>query len=158
MKKRKVKGELWQALIRVTMISIIIAVVAFFFVEQKKYIGLILLALGLLPLVSLKIAGHSIKATISEIVFGAVNTGLLILLAIGGFEIAGILGAVVGVAIGDAITEGYAGILEGEVIDLLKKKKIREEISPLHASLGKMAGCLIGSGIVLIIAWLLLGL
>jgi len=150
--------ELIQALVHVIVLSIIIFAVAFFFVEQKKYIGLVLLALGMLPLISLKILGHSIKATISEIVFGAFNTGLMVILAMGGFEIAGILGAVVGVAVGDALTEGFAGILEGEVIEILKKRGIREEVTPLHSSLGKMAGCLIGSGAVLIVAWLLLGI
>ena len=150
--------ELIQALVHVIILSIVIFAIAFFFVEQKKYIGLVLLALGMLPLISLKILGHTVKATIAEMAFGIFNTGMMVIMAIGGFEVAGILGAVVGVAVGDAITEGFAGILEGEVIEILKNKGIREEVTPLHASLGKMAGCLIGSGIVLIVAWLLLGI
>lgn len=105
----------------------------------------------MLPLISLKITGEKIKESISEIVFGAFDTGLITIAAIIGFKLEGVLGAVIGVALGDAITEGYSGILEGEVADLMLKWRIKEKIDPLNSSLGKMAGALFGGGIVLLI-------
>ena len=139
-----------EALLHVTIISAVIIAIAYFGHDFEQ-IGLILIFAGLLPLISLKITGEHISESISEIVFGFINTGLITAMAIIGFNIEGILGAVIGVALGDAITEGYSGILEGEVSDLMLKWKIKEKIDPLNASLGKMAGALLGGGAVLLI-------
>lgn len=147
----KEKVELIEALIHVTILSVIIVVVAYLYAKHEFLIAPIIILLGFFPLVSLKLAGFKIREAISEIVFGAVNTGLITLMAIGGFEIGGILGAVIGVAVGDAITEGLSGVLEGEVADILMKYKIKEKINPLTSSLGKMSGALFGGGIVLLI-------
>ena len=152
------KKSLMQALFHVSFLSIIIFALIFFLKYDKKVEGFVLIVLGILPLLSLKYLGQKIKEVLSEITFGIVNTGLMVVFALAGFELSGILGAVLGVAIGDAITEGFAGIIEGEVIEELRKVKIIEKITPLSASLGKMAGCLFGSGLVLIIAWLVLSL
>jgi len=154
----KMKKSLMQALFHVSFLSIIIFALIFFLKYDKKVEGFVLIVLGILPLLSLKYLGQKIKEVLSEITFGIVNTGLMVVFALAGFELSGILGAVLGVAIGDAITEGFAGIIEGEVIEELRKVKIIEKITPLSASLGKMAGCLFGSGLVLIIAWLVLSL
>ena len=107
------KFILKEALVHVTIISVIIFAVAVFAADFEQ-IGLILIGAGLLPLISLKLTGEKIKESISEMVFGFVNTGLITAMAIIGFNIEGIIGAVIGVALGDAITEGYSGILEGE--------------------------------------------
>jgi hypothetical protein len=144
------KKKLANALFHVTILSVIIFFIAYFS-SNLELIGLILISLSILPLISLKLTGEKIKEGISEIVFGAVNTGLITLMAFGGFEMAGILGAIIGVAVGDSITEGYSGILEGEVTEILKKYKIKEKIDPLISSLGKMSGALFGGGIVLLI-------
>ena len=145
-KQRGLKG----AIIHVTILSVIIASLVYFTANLES-IGLILIALGILPLISLKITGEKIKEGISEIVFGAVNTGLVALIAIGGFALEGIFGAIIGVVVGDAITEGFSGILEGEVTEILMKKGINEKNDPLISSLGKIAGALFGGGIVLLI-------
>ena len=147
---KKEEYILKEALVHVTIISAIVFAIAYF-ARDFEQIGLILVVAGLLPLISLKMTGEKIKESMPEIVFGFVNTGLITAMAIIGYNIEGILGAVIGVALGDAITEGYSGILEGEVADLMLKWKIKEKIDPLNSSLGKMAGALFGGGIVLLI-------
>ena len=151
---KKEEYVLKEALMHVTVISAIIFAIAYF-ARDYEQIGFVLIGAGLLPLISLKLTGEKIKESISEIVFGFVNTGLITMMAIIGYGLEGLLGAIIGVALGDAITEGYSGILEGEVSDLLLKWKIKEKIDPLNSSLGKMAGALLGGGIVLLIYSLL---
>ena len=147
---KKEEFILKEALVHVTVISVIVFLIAYF-AHDFEQIGLILIVAGLLPLLSLKLTGEKIKESIAEIIFGAFNTGLITAMAIVGYNIEGILGAVIGVALGDAITEGYSGILEGEIADLMLKWKIKEKIDPLNSSLGKMAGALFGGGIVLLV-------
>jgi len=147
---KKEKFILNEALVHVTIVSIIVFAIAYF-MHDFEQVGLVLIVAGLLPLLSLKITGEKIKESIPEIVFGFVNTGLITAMAIVGYNLEGLIGAVIGVALGDAITEGYSGILEGEVADLMLKWKIKEKIDPLNSSLGKMAGALFGGGIVLLI-------
>ena len=147
---KKEEFILKEALVHVTIISAIILAIAYF-AHDFEQVGLVLIIAGLLPLISLKLTGEKIKESIPEMVFGFINTGLITALAIIGFNLEGILGAVIGVALGDAITEGYSGILEGEVADLMLKWKVKEKIDPLNSSLGKMAGALFGGGIVLLI-------
>jgi len=150
MKLNKTRRDLKEAIIHVSILSLVIASIIYF-AANLQMIGLILIAAGTLPLISLKLTGEKIKEAISEIVFGAFNTGLIAILAIGGFALEGIFGAIVGVVAGDAITEGFSGILEGEVAEMLMKKGIKEKNDPLISSLGKMAGALLGGGIVLLI-------
>jgi len=64
--------------------------------------------------------------------------------------------AIVGGAVGDVVTDGYAGLFEGNIAEYLRKHGIDEARTPLSTSMGKMSGCLIGIGIVLTIAWSLL--
>ena len=73
-------------------------------------------------------------------------------------DFAGILGAVVGASAGNAITDGFAGLFEGWSADYLRKHKLEDKRTALSASLGKMAGCFFGAGIVLIIAWTIFSL
>jgi hypothetical protein len=47
---------------------------------------------------------------------------------------------------------GIAGIFEGEMAEKLRERKIAEERTMLGSAVGKMAGCLFGAGVVLIIA------
>jgi hypothetical protein len=147
---KKEEFILKEALVHVTIISSIVFAVAYF-AHDFEQIGLILIAAGFLPLISLKLTGEKIKESIAEIIFGMFNTGLITAMAIIGFNLEGILGAVIGVALGDAVTEGYSGILEGEVSDLMLKWKIKEKIDPLNSSLGKMSGALFGGGVVLLV-------
>jgi len=144
------------ALISVTIISIVLVSVISFVIYNKRLIGPIIILLGFIPWIPLKISGRTIKSTGADIVFGAIDTGFLGMAALIGANFAGILGAIVGGAVGDSITDGYAGLFEGKMAEHLRKHGIDEARTPLSSSMGKMSGCLIGVGIVLTIAWGLL--
>ena len=60
-----------------------------------------------------------------------------------------------GGVVGNAITDGIAGIFEGYSAEKLRIQLVPEERTMLKSAIGKMAGCLFGAGIVLVIANLL---
>lgn len=144
------------ALMSVTIISIVLVSVISFVIYNKRLIGPIIILLGFIPWIPLKISGRTIKSTGADIIFGAIDTGFLGMAALIGANFAGILGAIVGGAVGDSITDGYAGLFEGKMAEYLRKHGIDEARTSLSSSMGKMSGCLIGVGIVLTIAWGLL--
>jgi len=122
-------------------------------VYNTRLIGPVIVILGFMPWIPLKISGRSIKSVGADIVFGAIDTGFLGVAALIGASFAGILGAIIGGAVGDSITDGYAGLFEGKMAEYLRRHGIDEARTPLSSSMGKMSGCLIGVGIVLTIAW-----
>ena len=140
------------ALLNVLILCVIIFVVSVYFVSSAKLIGWVIFGLGLLCLVSLKLFKILIKSIWPDIVFGIIDNGILAILAIIGGEIAGVAGAIVGGVVGNAITDGIAGIFEGEMAEKLRERKISEERTMLGSAVGKMAGCLLGAGAVLIVA------
>jgi hypothetical protein len=154
MKKRGVIG----ALISVITISIVIVSVISFTIYNTRLIGPVIILLGFVPWIPLKISGRRIKSAGADIVFGAIDTGILGIAALIGANFTGVLGAIVGGAVGDAITDGFAGLFEGRVAEYLRRHGIEEARTPLSSSMGKMSGCLIGVGIVLTIAWSILGI
>ncbi len=141
----------------VTIVSAVIVSVISFTIFKTRVIGPVIILLGMVPWIPLKISGRTIKSTGADIVFGAIDTSFLGIAALIGANFAGVLGAVVGGAVGDSITDGFAGLFEGRMAEYLRKRGIEEARTPLSASLGKMSGCLIGVGIVLTIAWSILG-
>ena len=146
------------ALISVTIITIVIVSVMYFILNNNRLIGPVIIILGFIPWIPLKLSGRTIKSTGADIIFGAIDTGFLGVAALIGANFAGILGAIVGGAVGDSITDGYAGLFEGKMATYLRKHGIDEARTPLSSSMGKMSGCLIGVGIVLTIAWSLLNI
>ena len=146
------------ALISVTIITIVIVSVMYFILNNNRLIGPVIIILGFIPWIPLKLLGRTIKSTGADIIFGAIDTGFLGVAALIGANFAGILGAIVGGAVGDSITDGYAGLFEGKMATYLRKHGIDEARTPLSSSMGKMSGCLIGVGIVLTIAWSLLNI
>ena len=146
------------ALTSVIIISIIIVTVISFTIYNVRLIGLIIILLGFIPWIPLRIFNRRIKSVGADIVFGAVDTGILGIAALIGASLAGVLGAIVGGAVGDSITDGFAGLFEGKIAEHLRKHGIEEARTPLSSSMGKMSGCLIGVGIVLTIAWSILGI
>ena len=146
------------AFISVTIITIVIVSVMYFILNNNRLIGPVIIILGFIPWIPLKLSGRTIKSTGADIIFGAIDTGFLGVAALIGANFAGILGAIVGGAVGDSITDGYAGLFEGKMAEYLRKHGIDEARTPLSASMGKMSGCLIGVGIVLTIAWSLLNI
>ena len=146
------------ALTSVILISIVIISVICFTIYNTRVIGPIIILLGFVPLIPLKISGRTIKSTGADIVFGAIDTGILGIAALIGASFAGVLGAIIGGAVGDSITDGFAGLFEGRMAEYLRKHGSEEVRTPLSSSMGKMSGCLIGVGIVLTIAWSILGI
>lgn len=139
-------------------ISVVTISVIAFTIYNTRLIGPIIVALGFIPWLPLKLSGRSIKSVGADIVFGAIDTGLLGVTALIGASLAGTLGAIVGGAVGDSITDGFAGLGEGKISEYLRKHGIEEARTPLSSSMGKMSGCLLGAGTVLTIAWSILGI
>ena len=146
------------ALTSLIIVSAVVVSVILFVIYQKRLIGPIIVLLGFLPWIPLKIFGRSIKSTGADIIFGAVDTGILAVAALIGASFAGVLGAIVGGAVGDSITDGFAGLFEGKIAEYLRRHGIEEARTPLSSSLGKMSGCLLGAGITLTVAWTLLNI
>ena len=144
------------ALLSVIAISIVVIGVVSFTIFHTKLIGPIIVLLGFTPWIPLRIFGRTIRSTGADIVFGAIDTGILGIVALIGASFAGVLGAIIGGAVGDSITDGFAGLFEGRMAEYLRKHGIEESRTPLSSSMGKMSGCLIGVGIVLTIAWSIL--
>ena len=141
----------------VTIISLPVAVIGVITLQYQWPIGPIVLALGLIPIIGLLIAKRSILSATPDMIFGALDTGLLTIPALWGGIFFGVAGAIAGGIIGDALTDAIAGFFEGSISEWLREKGIEESREAVTTALGKMAGCLFGSGIVLSVA-LLIGL
>ena len=140
------------AVINIAILCIVIFAISLYFIYNSQLIGPVILGLGILCLVSLipfKISIHTIWA---DIIFGAIDDGILAILAIFGGEMAGVVGAIIGGVVGNAITDGIAGVFEGWAAEKMRKKNISDQRTMLGSAIGKMSGCLMGAGVVLIIA------
>ncbi|MBN1871848.1 MAG: hypothetical protein JW800_04670 [Candidatus Omnitrophica bacterium] len=152
------KEGLVRSTVSVLIVSTVVIAVVCLVIFKKVWIGPILIALGFLPWIPLKVSGRSIKSTSADIIFGAIDTGILGIAALIGANFAGVLGAIVGGAVGDAVTDAIAGLFEGKIAEVLRRYGIEEARTPLSSSMGKMSGCLIGIGITLTIAWTIIKL
>jgi hypothetical protein len=142
----------------VVVISLIAVGSLALMIGYKPFIGPTLLMLGPLPLVPLKLSGRSIKSCAADIIFGSIDTLFLGVAALIGAGFAGVLGAIVGGAAGDAITDGFAGLWEGKAAQYLRAHGIDEARTPISASMGKMAGCFFGIGALLTVVWTIVGI
>lgn len=133
----------------VGLLCVIVAVIGVITLQRRFPIGPIVLGLALIPLLGLVLAQRSFKRAIPDLIFGSLDTGLLTIPALWGGTLFGVAGAIAGGVIGDALTDGIAGFVEGSIAKWLRAKGIEESREPVTTALGKMAGCLIGSGIVL---------
>ena len=66
----------------------------------------------------------------------------------------GVAGAIAGGVIGDALSDATAGLFEGHVAEWLRSQGFEESREAVTTALGKMSGCLLGSGLVLSVAFL----
>ena len=130
--------------------------ISYFFVTQKKLIGPVLIILGFLSLLPLRLFNIPTDILKAEIMFGIIDNGILAIFALSGAELFGILGAIIGSLVGNAITDGFAGIFEG--YEWNKISNLNGKRTILTISLGKLSGCLLGGGLVLTIAWSILNL
>lgn len=152
--RRKARRQgFFSTLIKFILVAAAIITASYFILPKKYAVGPVLIILGFLPLIVLKISGKKISSAISDIVFGTVATAIISLAALFSLNVAEPLGVVVGAAIINLVLFGFAGIFEGMTEDILQNKGIETARNSLSSSMGKMAGCLFGIGIVLTIAW-----
>jgi hypothetical protein len=133
-------------------LAVLVAGIGVNTLRYKLPISPIILGTALIPIAGLLITKRPLAGAIPDIVFGAIDTGLLTVPALWGGMIFGVAGAIAGGVIGDALTDAIAGFFEGGIAEWLRKKGIEESREPVTSALGKMAGCLLGSGTVLTIA------
>jgi hypothetical protein len=138
-----------------TLVSLVLVAIGYLTLERGWLAGPVIFLLGTVPLISAALNRLEIRRLIPDIVFGAMDTGLLMIAALTGAHAFGVLGAIVGSAIGDAVTDGIAGFFEGGIAERLRAIGIEESRTQLGSALGKMSGCLLGSGLVLTAARLL---
>jgi hypothetical protein len=139
----------------VGILALSVASVGVLALRYQLPIGPILLALTLIPVVGLLMAKKSLANAIPDVAFGAIDTGMLTIPALWGGILFGVAGAIAGGVIGDAATDSIAGFFEGSIAEWLQERGIVESREAVTTALGKMAGCLFGSGVVLTIALLI---
>ena len=140
------------SILNILMLSVVIATVSIFFIENANWIGVVLIILAILCIFSLVPFKISLKSIQPDIIFGMIDNGILAVMAIFGAHIAGVAGAIIGGVVGNAITDGIAGIFEGKMAERLRQNHISERRTMLGSAVGKMAGCLLGAGIVLVVS------
>lgn len=138
----------------VIAVSLPVAAIGILILKNHLPMGPIILTMTIIPLMGLLIAKRLIKGAIPDLIFGAIDTGLLTIPTLIGGITFGVAGAIAGGVIGDALSDGIAGFFEGSIAEFLREKGIEESRESVTTALGKMAGCLAGSGLVLSIALL----
>lgn len=129
----------------VLVLSAVSLAVSAYFVHEAQQIGVVIFLLGLACLASLKLFSVRIRSVQPDIIFGVIDNGILALFALFGAELAGTAGAVIGGAVGNAVTDGIAGLFEG----YWAERTHNSQRTVLGSAVGKMAGCLLGAGAVL---------
>lgn len=140
------------SILNILTLCVVIAAASAFFINSARWIGFVLIILAILCVASLMPFKIKLKSIQPDIFFGLIDNGILAVLAIFGGHFAGVTGAILGGVVGNAITDGIAGIFEGYYAQKLRLQLIPEERTMLKSAVGKMAGCLLGAGIVLVIA------
>lgn len=149
------KQKLFLSILNILGLCIVIAAVSIFFVNNAQWIGFVLILLAILCIISLLPFKISLKSLQPDIAFGLIDNGILAVLAIIGGHFSGVTGAIIGGVVGNALTDGIAGIFEGQSAEKLRYQQIPEERTMLKSAVGKMAGCLFGAGVVLVVASIL---
>ena len=143
------------AVLNILTLCFVIGAVGFFLIKDGYWTGLVLILLAILCLLSLLPFKIKLKSVQPDILFGIIDNGILAVMAIIGGHFGGVTGAILGGVVGNAITDGIAGIFEGYSAEKLRLQLVSEERTMLKSAVGKMAGCLLGAGVVLLIANLL---
>lgn len=154
-RKTKRRDNLIKAISSLIFLSIVIIAVSAYFIHRENLISTAFIILGILNLIILKTLKINIVGIYPDMIFGAVDNGVLVFTAIIGGAYAGVYGAIIGGAAGNTITDGIGGLFEGYVAEHQRKMKISTKRTTLSASLGKMAGCLFGAGFGLAIVQLI---
>lgn len=146
------RQKFFLSILNILTLCVVIAAVSVFFVNKSQWIGFVLILLAILCVVSLVPFKIKLRSMQPDIIFGLIDNGILAVLAVFGGHFAGVAGAILGGLAGNAITDGIAGIFEGYSAEKLRIQLVHEERTMLKSAVGKMAGCLLGGGIVLVIA------
>ncbi len=156
-KKEKVPNEFkfLKAFANFIILSIIVIGVSAYFMHSEKIIGFAFILMGFISLGVLKLYKIEFRAVYPDMIFGLMDNGILIFAAVLGGRFGGIPGAIIGGAAGNTITDGIGGLFEGHIAEHQREFKIDNMRTALSTSLGKMAGCLFGAGVGLIIVWLI---
>lgn len=152
------KNSLLTAVVSTAFLTFIIILAVYFLANQRLAIGPALIVLGLLSLVPSMIFKIPLNSLRADIIFGIIDNGILVIFALIGAELFGVWGAIIGGAVGNAITDGFAGIFEGFEAQRMRKLKIEDKRTALSTATGKLAGCFFGAGLVLTVAWSILNL
>ena len=154
MKKQK-KEKFYKAVISFFIFAILVIAIGSYFTLNKSLTGFVFLGLGIISLIIFKLFKIKIKALYPDMVFGMIDNGILVSAVVLGSSFAGITGAIAGGAIGNTITDGLGGLIEGKIAQNQRKQNVNNLRNPLFTMLGKMSGCLFGAGIGLTLVWLI---
>jgi hypothetical protein len=122
---------------------------AYLLLGRGAWYGPGVIALSVVPLIAARLGGLTVRRLIPDLIFGAIDSGLLVIAASLGAWRFGLAGAVVGGVVGDAVTDGIAGYFEGGIAQWLRRRGVEESRTALGSANGKMAGCLLGAGAML---------
>lgn len=141
------KSRLASSILHVVVLCVVIFAVSAYFVYEEEQVGYVLFGLGVASLYTVRPLGVSIASLGPDIIFGIIDNGFLAVMAVFGGRIAGVPGAIIGGVVGNALTDGIAGLFEGYWAESLTTDKR----TVLGSAIGKMSGCLLGAGAVLIL-------
>ena len=127
----------------VILLSIITVTIAFFSMRLGRFVSIVIFGLGFVPILIAYIFKISLKKILPDIIFGLIDNILLIIPAIIGAELFGAAGALAGAVVGNAVSDGIAGLFEGSISEWLHIRGIDSTRTMLGSSLGKMSGCLL---------------
>lgn len=133
----------------VAVLCVITLIISFYSMKLGRFVGLIIFALGLLPLLIAYLFKTNLKKILPDIIFGIIDNLFLIIPAVIGAKLFGIAGALAGAVVGNAISDAIAGLFEGAICEWFHFKGIDSSRTILGSSLGKMSGCLL-IGIILV--------
>lgn len=125
------------SVLNIVTLCIVIAAVSVFFVNNARWIGIVLIFLAILCVLSFIPFKIKLRSIQPDIVFGLIDNGVLAILAIFGGHFAGVTGAILGGVVGNAITDGIAGILEGYSAEKLRSQLVSEERTMLKSAVAK---------------------
>ncbi len=140
------------SVINIVALCIVIVGVSVFFIDKATWMGPAMIIIGIICLLSLKFFKIKLRTTLPDIFFGVLDNGSLAIFAIFGARFAGVAGAIIGGIAGNAVTDGIAGLFEGYAAEKLRLQNVSEKRTMLKSAVGKMAGCLLGAGVILTIA------
>jgi hypothetical protein len=138
----------------VLVLSGILVAACYGVLRGGRLYGPFVVAMTLVPVVGAKVARLDLIRMLPDFIFGVIDTALLTVAALIGAAGFGAMGAIIGGAVGDGITDAIAGFFEGGIAEWLRAHGIDESRTALGSAFGKMAGCLFGSGVVLTLAWI----